>query len=184
MPLIKPPPTTTRSITQRGWSQPCGDKRGPWARLAGDHTAARLLHPHRRAQPQRLAIFDGPCPPPPTPPLPPPLLHPCCSLVQHTQDREGDLPLNVYVDASGRAGGSREKVVGASEQANIKEADIWRHRHRDKQRLTRRRRCADHRLTLEPPRRRHNSEQFIDGINICPPPPQASVCVTLRSRRG
>lgn len=64
LPLIKPPPPTTRSITQRGWSQPCGDKRGPWARLAGDHTAARLLRPHSQYQPQWLVIFDSPCPPP------------------------------------------------------------------------------------------------------------------------
>lgn len=70
-----------------------------------------------------------------------------------------------------RRGGGRtamgpRKVVIAGEQANIKEADIWRDWHWDKQCLTRRRRCAYHRLTLERLVGRHNSKTLLLTTSI------------------
>lgn len=90
------------------------------------------------------------------------------SLVQHTQNREGDLR---WDECTLRRGGGRtavgaRKVVIASEQANIKEADIWRDWHRDKQCLTRRRRCAYHRLTLERLIGWHNSKTLLLTTSI------------------
>lgn len=103
------------------------DKRDPWARLAGDHTAARATASTAPLLAIVLVISDSRCPQSQTP-----LLPTGAPWFKHTRNREGDLPLDVCVAAGRRGGrgfvGARrgKKVVIASEQANIKEADIWR----------------------------------------------------------
>lgn len=64
------------------------------------------------------------------------------------------------------AAGPRKVVIIASERANIKEADICRDRHRDKLCLTRRRRCAYRRLTLERLFGQHNSKTLLLTTSI------------------